>query len=400
MTLAAILASIPPWVLLAFGLVAGGLKSAWSKVYDHTVGYVITKITLSLTVEDLQHRHAYAWLSLWVERCLKDRKVNSLVLRQMDVDYDSLYPSSGQSQSSRDFRLIPNYGTYYMRHKQGYPMLITHSMEAPQGNSKRLHTLNIHIWFTRNRQILLDILREAKEEFESMQAQTILHYRVRSGEWYSERPLASRPLTSIFLPANLLTDILTDIQTFLDHKTTYLDLSIPYRRGYQLEGPPGSGKSSLILALACHFRVPVYSLSLHRVTSVELLNLLAECTKPAFVVLEDVDCLKAASVRQSDDHDGLTMSDLLNALDGMGAGEDRLVFMTTNHPDQIDPALIRAGRIDRRFRLDYADDNELRRFHARIGAQFALLPWEEFRQGLPEKATIADAQALAFRSTL
>ena len=207
-----------------------------------------------------------------------------------------------------------------------------------------------------------------------------------------------RPLDSIYLPDLTMQDILTDVQTFLSNKRTYLELSIPYRRGYQLEGPPGSGKSSLILALACHFQLPVYSLSLHRVSASELLSLLSDVAKPSFVVLEDVDCLKAASSRVSDDHDSITMSDFLNALDGLGAGQDRIIFMTTNHPEQIDPALIRAGRVDRRFLLDYSEDGELRRFHEKINSKFPLPPWDEFRSALPDQATIADAQALAFRS--
>jgi len=393
--------SIPPWMLLVFGALAGGLRSMWSAVYDRTIGYVITKVTLSLRVEVTQHRLAYTWLSFWVEKRLGHRKVNSLLLRPLEKEHDDDdYHSTAKGS---DYRLIPNYGTYYMIHQSGHPMVITHTVEnAQQGGfttAKRLHTFTFRLWGTRDRGLLLAILEEAKAEYESSLSRTVQHFRVNDQEWCSEHSLAPRPFESIYLPENLLSDILADIRTFLDNRKVYQDLSIPYRRGYQLEGPPGSGKSSLILAIAAHFHLPVYSVSLHRISAQGLLRLLSQCARPSIVVFEDVDCIKAASVRQSSEEDSLTMSDFLNAVDGVGASENRLMFMTTNHPHSIDPALMRAGRIDRRFHLTYAEDRELRRFHARVGEKFNLLPWKEFRAGLPEKATIADAQAFAFRNS-
>ena len=59
-------------------------------------------------------------------------------------------------------------------------------------------------------------------------------------------------------------------------------------------------------------------------------------------------------------------------------------------------ALTRAGRVDRKFYVDYARDEELRRFHHRIAEYYPVQPWPEFRAALPQFATIADAQALAF----
>ena len=44
----------------------------------------------------------------------------------------------------------------------------------------------------------------------------------------------------------------------------------------------------------------------------------------------------------------LTLSGLLNAIDGVTSSEGRIVFMTTNYVDKLDPALIRPGRVDYR----------------------------------------------------
>jgi ATP-dependent 26S proteasome regulatory subunit len=71
--------------------------------------------------------------------------------------------------------------------------------------------------------------------------------------------------------------------------------------------------------------------------------------------------------------------------------------MTSNHPETLDGALTRAGRMDRKFYIDYARDEELRSFHSRIAEHYRVQPWPEFRAALPERTTIADAQALAFQ---
>jgi chaperone BCS1 len=51
---------------------------------------------------------------------------------------------------------------------------------------------------------------------------------------------------------------------------------------------------------------------------------------------------------------GITLSGLLNAIDGIGARDGRILFITSNHPDALDPALIRPGRIDMRVHLAHS----------------------------------------------
>ena len=160
---------------------------------------------------------------------------------------------------------------------------------------------------------------------------------------------------TVYHPEGLIRDLMGDVQTYLDSKSIYTDLGIPYRRGYLLAGPP------------------------------------------SLIALEDVDCLKVATSRNSKSSEGLTMADLLNVIDGIGASEDRVLFMTANHPETLDAALTRAGRVDRKFCIDYARDEELQSFHSRIARYYPVQPWPEFRAALPARATIADAQALAFQ---
>jgi chaperone BCS1 len=62
----------------------------------------------------------------------------------------------------------------------------------------------------------------------------------------------------------------------------------------------------------------------------------------------------------------VTFSGLLNALDGVAAGEGRILFATTNHPERLDPALVRPGRIDRKVHIGLADCQQIRRIFQRF----------------------------------
>lgn len=385
---------LPPWVILGFGVVTGSLRTAWSFLYEHTIGYAMTRVSLSLTVEDVEHKEAYLWLSHWVENNLRNRRINSLLLRKYADDDDD------SSKESPQFRLIPEYGTYYMKYKKRLMVVEHHKDSQPNMTRARpAHYMRLQIWLASDRNIILDIIREAKAAYEETQPITVEYFRTdQYGDW-NEEAIPPRALKSVYHPEGLIRDLIGDVQTYLDSKKVYTDLGIPYRRGYLLAGPPGTGKSTLILAVASHFGLPIYSVPLRgaEMTGERLCQLLSNCRKPSLIALEDVDCLKVATSRKSKSSEGLTMADLLNVIDGIGASEDRVFFMTANHPETLDAALTRAGRVDRKFYIDYARDEELRSFHSRIAQYYPVQPWPEFRAALPERATIADAQALAFQ---
>ncbi|MCU0229202.1 MAG: AAA family ATPase [Bryobacterales bacterium] len=385
---------MPPWLVLGLGVLAGGLRSIWYFVYQHTIGYAITRVSISLTVEDVEHRDAYLWLSCWVEQHLRGRKVNSLLLRANHRER----PSHATEDPS--FDMIPEYGSYYLLYRHRLMMVEHRKEQNPDLHRGRpMHTIRIQVWLCWDRTLLMDILREAENDYESRQSKRLEYFRANSyGDWTGAL-IAPRPLDSIFHPPELLDGLIDDVGAFLDSRQVYQELGVPYRRGYLLTGPPGTGKSTLILAIASHFNLPVYKLPLNgaEMTGDLLSSLLVACRKPAVLALEDVDCLKVATSRSSEVSDGLTLSDLLNAVDGIGASEDRLLFMTANQPDRLDAALIRAGRVDRKVFVDFARDQELRRFHERLASMRPVPPWPEFRAALPAQATIADAQAFAFR---
>lgn len=105
------------------------------------------------------------------------------------------------------------------------------------------------------------------------------------------------------------------------------------------------------------FGVAIINLSERGMTDDKLAHLLTKLPPRTILLLEDAD--SAFRNRRQVDEDGysgasVTFSGLLNALDGVAAGEERIAFLTTNHIDRLDEALIRPGRVDMTVRIGEA----------------------------------------------
>jgi len=164
-----------------------------------------------------------------------------------------------------------------------------------------------------------------------------------------------------------------DIDKFLTLEDWYVARGIPYRRGYLLYGPPGCGKSSIVKAIACTmgYDICVFSLS-QKLNDTSLTELFNNAPGKSIILLEDIDAAfksreeEGVSARETNlafegaSQSALTFMGLLNALDGVASADDGLiVFMTTNYPEKLDPALIRPGRVDLKICVDYPSENQI-----------------------------------------
>ncbi|KAJ3704049.1 hypothetical protein LUZ61_007754 [Rhynchospora tenuis] len=171
--------------------------------------------------------------------------------------------------------------------------------------------------------------------------------------------------------------IIDDLVTFREGKEYYQKIGKAWKRGYLLYGPPGTGKSSMISAIANFLEYDVYDLELTAVkTNTELRKIFIETTGKSIIVIEDIDCtLELTNKRkekkkekddkekekllpgqeEKDDNSKLTLSGLLNFIDGLwsACGGERIIIFTTNHPEKLDEALIRRGRMDMHIELSY-----------------------------------------------
>lgn len=157
--------------------------------------------------------------------------------------------------------------------------------------------------------------------------------------------------------ASELHDAVSEIRLWLNSKSWYEHRAIAWRRGYLAKGGPGTGKTSFIRALAIDLDLPVHVFDLAGMSNDDLRKewkeMLSESGESCIAVIEDIDAVfkgrdnvsKTGGMFQSG---GLTFDCLLNCLDGLERSTGVILFVTTNHPEYVDSALLdRPGRIDR-----------------------------------------------------
>ncbi|CAL1706132.1 unnamed protein product [Somion occarium] len=257
-------------------------------------------------------------------------------------------------------------------------------------NNSGSEVLSISV-VARNNSILKQLVLQAKKEYEAEAVHRIQIYFADShGCWRWTDSRHKRPMSSIVLNPGVKEMLLADTKDFLKSEKWYADRGIPFRRGYLLHGVPGSGKSSLIHAIAGELMLDIYvvSLSSSWINDSTLTTLMGRVPARCIVLLEDLDAAFTRSTSRDDGSTGvptsnnndnnteqtssetttqtvitrngrrvvktdqvpdvntLSLSGLLNALDGVAASEGRILFATTNHLERLDPALSRPGRMD------------------------------------------------------
>ena len=194
-----------------------------------------------------------------------------------------------------------------------------------------------------------------------------------------------RPLDSVILSNGLMEEMLEDARTFLARRDWYVQRGIPYRRGYLLHGPPGTGKSSAVVAIASALQMDIAILSLgdSSLDDNGLAELFSSIPVNSLVLIEDIDCAFLERKEGDDKRSKVTFSGLLNAIDGVAAGEGRLLFATTNHIQRLDPALIRPGRIDRKIYIGFATTEQAEKLFFRFFPNADEAWAKEFASAIP-----------------
>ncbi|KAJ2982477.1 hypothetical protein NQ176_g1358 [Zarea fungicola] len=204
-----------------------------------------------------------------------------------------------------------------------------------------------------------------KEYLGQNQDKTVI-FSHRGERWRTGVVTRARSLSNVILPEQTKRQLVDDLNHFTETSTRakYNSHDTPYRRGYLFYGPPGTGKSSLIMAVAGHWKRDLYVVSIPGLNDERLQELFDDLPEKCIVLLEDIDAVGASRVKEQE-HKGqqhsVSLSGLLNAIDGVATQEGRILIMTTNHVEKLDPALIREGRIDLRIELTYADLEMTRR---------------------------------------
>jgi len=217
-------------------------------------------------------------------------------------------------------------------------------------------------------------------------------YVLQWSEWRRLAQVRPRPLGSVFLPEGEMERLTADASDFLASEGWYGERGIPWRRGYLLEGAPGTGKTSAIGALAGHLGMDLYLCSVagKDMTDQKLASSLLNVPERSAVLLEDVDAVVRG--REMQGEGGVTFAGLLNALDGVASRPGVLTFLTTNHAEQLDPALVRPGRVDVRMHFGPATREQVVRMFLHFYGRPELRELAETFAERMEGRVMADAQ--------
>jgi AAA+ superfamily predicted ATPase len=237
-------------------------------------------------------------------------------------------------------------------------------------------------------------------------------------KWVSSSSNNKRQIDTVILKNNLITEVKQELLSFTNSEEWYRDRGIPYTWGYLFYGDPGTGKTSMINGISNFTKRHIHYLMLNNVKSDnDLLDLLKDIKyKDSILVLEDIDCMtsivetrenkvetrenkvetrenkvetrenkenkdniiqtmqeaqvnlltklietkdKQEKEKENKEKSSLTLSGLLNAIDGVFNNDGRIMIMTSNHPEQLDAALIRSGRVNRKICFDNCDKNQV-----------------------------------------
>lgn len=226
-------------------------------------------------------------------------------------------------------------------------------------------------------------------------------------DWKHSAAIPVRDLSTVILAKATKTKMIGDLQYFVDNEEWFRKRGLPYKATYVLHGPPGTGKTSLAKAVSSNFRRDVYVINLSEMSDRSLTMAMANVPKGSAILFEDFDTNDVTRARtpkpketspsvefyrngklggmevtlpqdsapavevtgelapalpMMDDFRGLTLSGLLNVLDGIVALDDVMVFMTTNHLENIDAALLRKGRVDQIYEIPLLTDTEVREY--------------------------------------
>lgn len=177
-----------------------------------------------------------------------------------------------------------------------------------------------------------------------------------------------RDIDTIYINPAIKDKIVHGLERFYKSDELYDRFGITYKRVHMFHGPPGTGKTSTVLALASIFKKNIAKLTITpHMDSQSLEGLFKSLPSNTFLILEDVDGLFVGR----EGTNSIDFSTLLNCMDGLTTRRGLVVFMTTNHVTKLDSAFVRPGRVDISVEFPLPTRNTLLQTLENLGPQYS-----------------------------
>jgi len=145
-------------------------------------------------------------------------------------------------------------------------------------------------------------------------------------------------------------NIIETLKTFEKSESIYRKRGLKYKKGILISGSPGLGKSSMAEAIANYLKRNLYVINLPEISKEDFKSLMNGISNNSVILIDDIDICIAN--RDSAKEDGVDLASLLAFLDSPISIDDTIIVATTNHPEKLDPALVRRGRFDIMIKME------------------------------------------------
>jgi len=354
-------------------------------------GWIVKQTTVSLTLNN-EDRVYYEFLS-WYHNTERSKKSRTLVAKNGRWD---------DKRGRYNINISAGYGTHYFIFGGKIFKLVLQEKDA--ANTKEVkESINLTT-IGRSQTQFKDMMKAIVPIVDENEKTSI--FKREQDYWREFSSQTPRKFESVILPKETKRTLINHLDTFFAEKIWYEKHGIPYRTGIMLYGVGGTGKTSLVRGLCEYYKKPLYILSLSGLSDNGFEDALLNIPPNNIVLIEDIDTYSVTKTRKKDknfnnemkegmDFSFMTLSGMLNAIDGVIASEGRILIATTNHIEKIDKALLRKGRFNLTLNIDYMTIETIEKYFKRFYPTFIFDHNNKFKDNI----TPADLQSIMMDNT-